>query len=86
MFDRGCIISHKYYQFNSFVADYYNMAIWVVKFSSRVYKMENIFPENQHTKEIVERRHGEAIKFLFLPKMGLFGSQAGNEKTAGGKL
>ena len=48
--------------------------------------MEKIFPENQHTKEIVERRHGEAIKFLFLPKMGLFGSQAGNEKTAGGKL
>jgi hypothetical protein len=29
-------------------------------------------------KEIVERRHGEAIKFLFLPKMGLLGSQAGN--------
>ena len=25
------------------------------------------------TKEIVERRHGEPIKFLFLPKMGLFG-------------
>jgi hypothetical protein len=31
-------------------------------------------------KEIVERRHGEPIKFLFLPKMGLLGSQAGNEK------
>ena len=25
-------------------------------------------------------RHGEPIKFLFLPKMGLLGSQAGNEK------
>jgi hypothetical protein len=25
------------------------------------------------TKEIVERRHGEPIKFLFLPKMGLLG-------------
>ena len=24
-------------------------------------------------KEIVERRHGEPIKFLFLPKMGLLG-------------
>ena len=33
------------------------------------------------TKEIVERRHGEPIIFLFLPKMGLLGSQAGNEKT-----
>ena len=32
-------------------------------------------------KEIVERRHGEAIKFLLLPKMGLLGSQAGNEKN-----
>ena len=34
-----------------------------------------------HPKEIVERRHGEPIKFLFLPKMGLLGSQAGNEKN-----
>ena len=33
-------------------------------------------------KEIVERRHGEPIKFLFLPKMGLLGSQAGNEKKS----
>jgi hypothetical protein len=32
-------------------------------------------------KEIVERRHGEPIKFLFLPKTGLLGSQAGNEKS-----
>ena len=32
-------------------------------------------------KEIVERRHGEPIKFLFLPKMGLLDSQAGNEKN-----
>ena len=32
-------------------------------------------------KEIVERRHGEPIKFLFLPKMGLLGRQAGNEKN-----
>ena len=30
--------------------------------------------------EIVERRHGEPIKFLFLPKMGLLGSQASTEK------
>jgi hypothetical protein len=32
-------------------------------------------------KEIVERRHGEPIIFIFLPKMGLLGSQAGNEKN-----
>ena len=32
------------------------------------------------TKEIVERRHGEPVKFLFLPKMGLLGIQAGNKK------
>ena len=31
------------------------------------------------TKETVERSHGEPIKFLFLPKMGLLGSQASNE-------
>ena len=31
-------------------------------------------------KEIVERRHGEPFKFLFLPKMGLLGSQASTEK------
>ena len=35
------------------------------------------------TKEIVERRHGEPIKFLFLPKMGLLGSQASTEKKFG---
>ena len=31
-------------------------------------------------KEIVERRHGETIKFLFLPKMGLLRSQASTAK------
>ena len=31
-------------------------------------------------KKIVERRHGEPLKFLFLPKMGLLGSQASTEK------
>ena len=30
----------------------------------------------EYLKEIVERRHGEPIKFPFLPKMGLLGSQA----------
>jgi hypothetical protein len=33
------------------------------------------------SKEIVERKHGEPIRFLILPKMGLLGSQAGNEKS-----
>ena len=28
------------------------------------------------------RRHGEPNRFLFLPKMGLLGSQAGNEKKS----
>ena len=31
-------------------------------------------------KEIVERRHGEPIKFLFLPKLGLLGSRASTKK------
>ena len=35
---------------------------------------------SDEAKEIVERRHGEPIKFLFLPKMDLLGSQASNEK------
>ena len=40
-----------------------------------------------YTKEIVERRHGEPIKFLFLPtKMGLLGSQASTEKKIGCEL
>ena len=37
-------------------------------------------------KEIVEKRHGEPIKFIFLSKMGLLGSQASNEKNAGCEL
>jgi hypothetical protein len=31
-------------------------------------------------KKYIERRHGEPFKFLFLPKMGLLGSQAVLEK------
>ena len=31
-------------------------------------------------KEIIKRRHGEPIKFLFPPEMGLLDSQASNEK------
>jgi hypothetical protein len=34
----------------------------------------------QWSKEYIERRHGEPFKFLFLPKMGLLGSQAVLEK------
>ena len=33
-------------------------------------------------KEYVDRRHNEAIKFLFLPEMGLLGSQASTEKKS----
>ena len=40
-------------------------------------------PLQGKTKEIVERRHGEPIRFLFMPKMGLLGSQAGTEKKIG---
>ena len=32
--------------------------------------------------DIVERRHREPIKFLFLPKMGLLVSQASTEKKS----
>jgi hypothetical protein len=35
----------------------------------------------ENAKEIVRRRHGEPIKFLSLPKMGLLGSQACNKKN-----
>ena len=31
-------------------------------------------------KEIVERRNGQPIEFLFLPNMGLLGNQAGIKK------
>jgi hypothetical protein len=47
------------------VIDYKDSPLQIVKNSRKI-------------KEIVERRHGEPIKFL--PKMGLLGSQAGNEK------
>ena len=34
------------------------------------------------SKEYVERRHGEPIRFLFLPKMGILGNQASTEKKS----
>ena len=37
-----------------------------------------LLPKRFWTKEYLEGRHGEPNKFLFLPKMGLLGSQAGN--------
>ena len=39
-----------------------------------------------HNKEYIERRHGEPFKFLFLPKMGLLGSQAVLEKKSNSEL
>jgi hypothetical protein len=40
--------------------------------------LTRFFLEKKDTasKEYIERRHGEPFKFLFLPKMGLLGSQA----------
>ena len=37
-------------------------------------------PESCGGKEYIKRRHGESFKFLFLPKMGLSGSQASTRK------
>jgi hypothetical protein len=37
-------------------------------------------------KEYIERRHGEPFKFIFLPKMGLLGSQAVLEKKSNSEL
>ena len=45
--------------------------------SDEVFERNHTFEE---AKKIVERRHVEPIKFLFLPKMGLLGSQASTEK------
>ena len=41
---------------------------------------EVIISERSAPKAIVERRHGEPIKFLFLPKMDLLCSQASADK------
>jgi hypothetical protein len=40
-----------------------------------------IYTDLGGAKEYIERRHGEPFKFLFLPKMGLLGSQAVLEKS-----
>ena len=48
------------------------------------HKLINVSPQNMYLlfiKEIVQSRHGQPIKFLFLPKMGLLGSQVGNGKN-----
>ena len=41
-----------------------------------------LLPGSGIPKEIVERRHGKPIKFLFLPKKGLLGSQPRTEKIS----
>jgi hypothetical protein len=43
---------------------------------SRTFGLE----QTNWAKEYIERRHGEPFNFLFLPKMGLLGSQAVLEK------
>ena len=49
---------------------------WMVLWSKK-YADVSLVPS---IKKIVERRHGEPIKFLFLPKMGLWGCQGSTEK------
>jgi hypothetical protein len=49
-----------------------------VKFANHLLKYGKA--KKRITKEYIERRHGEPFKFLFLPKMGLLGSQAVIEK------
>ena len=48
-----------------------------VTYHSSVAKTTHILIKS---KEYIERRHGEHFKFLFLPKMGVLGSQAVLEK------
>ena len=52
--------------------------IWYVVACPRIIRtrMLKFLCECIQTKEYIERRHGEPFKFLFLPKMGLLGSQA----------
>ena len=42
--------------------------------------MNHIIELLDRITDIVERRHREPIKFLFLPKMGLLGSQTSTKK------
>ena len=54
-----------------------------VKYLVPNWNIHGIMVTNQFShiiKEYIERRHGEPFKFLFLPKMGLLGSQAVLEK------
>jgi hypothetical protein len=67
---------------NIFEAGYwYSKSYFVSKTLIRIALKMSYSSKMALGKEIVERRHGEPIKFLFLPKMGLLGSQAGNEKN-----
>jgi hypothetical protein len=43
-------------------------------------RVSEICVKRVRSKEYIDRRHGEPFKFLFLPKMGLLGSQAVLEK------
>ena len=44
---------------------------WKLLYGYQMYSWDTVLFQ---LKEIVERRHKEPIKFLFLPKMGLSGS------------
>ena len=55
---------------------------YTIEMLSEFLKNSVHFLEESHfSKEIVERRHGEPIEFLFLTKMDLLGSQASTEKS-----
>ena len=47
-----------------------------VAYDAVFHSLEIKYNNRAEAKEYVERRHGEPFKFLFLPKMGLLGSQS----------
>ena len=79
---------------NLFDIKYVSWKNWLVEWTSKFFPRHCIhildIPHNwppkslyrspAGSKKIVERRHGEPIKFLFLSKMGPLGSRAGTEK------
>ena len=82
---------------NLFDIKYVSWKNWLVEWTSNFFPrhcihildiphnwpLKSLYRSPAGSKKIVERRHGEPIKFLFLPKMGLLGSQASTEKKIG---
>ena len=61
----------------------YSSMITVVEFRAKKVQGGEICPL---IKEIVERRHGEPVEFIFLPKMGLLAARPVMKKIAGCEL